>query len=54
MGRTGLLTIKLTELEMRQLEEIAAKLGLSKQDVIRLLLRLYAPKLIHVLESLHP
>jgi len=54
MGRTVPLIIKLTEIEVRELEEIATKLGVTKQDVIRMMIRLYAPKLIQALEYIKP
>jgi len=54
MARPGLITIKLSEEELRQLEEIAAKLGVTKQAVLRMLIKLYAPKLIQALDSVKP
>jgi len=54
MARTGLITVKLSEVEIRELEEIAARLGLRKQDVIRMLIKLYAPKLLQALDGIKP
>jgi len=54
MARQGLITVKLSEVEIRELEEIAARLGVRKQDVIRMLIKLYAPKLVDTLRAIQP
>jgi len=50
MSKPNIVVLKLRDEEYRQLTEAAARLGMTRQQVIRLMLRVYLPRLMQGLE----
>jgi len=50
MGKYVVMMLRLHEEEERKLSEVAVRLGMTRQQLIRLMLRVYLPKLMQGLE----